>query len=315
MNIITIKTHCKQGERIVKMTTEIAKRPVDVIKTMLYSESVQEQFHNALKENKDSFVASIIDIYANDNYLQKCEPKLVIYECLKAATLKLPINKSLGYVYIVPYKDKPQMQIGYKGYIQLAMRTNQYETINAGVICEGVTVERDILSGSIKFTGEAKSDKAIGYFAYFKLLNGFSKTLYMTEEEVIAHAKRYSRSFNQEGGAWKNNFEQMAIKTPLRALLSRYGIMSTEMQRAVDNEEEVADEIQNNANKGDFIDAEIVADKTTGEITESVARAETVEKCCVCGKSGIKLTATQHGDLFCDDCGTGKVKSAGDPGF
>ena len=119
-----------------------AKRSkVEVLKSIMNSGSVQEQFKNALKDNSGPFVASVIDLYNGDNTLQECDPSAVVMECLKAATLKLPINKSLGFAYVVPYKNKgvatPQFQIGYKGLIQLAMRTGQYRIINADNICEG----------------------------------------------------------------------------------------------------------------------------------------------------------------------------------
>ena len=95
--------------------------PVQKMKSIINADSVQEQFRNALKDGAPLFIASLIDIYSNDKYLQQCPPQAVIMEALKAATLKLPINKNLGFAYIVPYKNEPQFQIGYKGYIQLAM--------------------------------------------------------------------------------------------------------------------------------------------------------------------------------------------------
>jgi len=305
------------------MEKAVAKRPIDTLKLMLSERSIQEQFQNALKENSGPFIASIIDIYAGDTYLQKCEPRLVVMECLKAATLKLPINKSLGFVYIVPYKDKPQMQIGYKGFIQLAMRTGQYRIINAGAVLDGITVERDLLTGSIHFTGSPASDKVQGYFAYFELLNGFSKAMYMTTEEVIAHAKRYSKSFNSEQGAWKLNFEAMAIKTPLRLLLGRYGIMSTEMQKVI--EAEVEDEVQHDVTEHANQDV-IDVDPETGEIVEPTSQLETDEqantkatkqlekasgkeqpKCAGCGTTK-NVAPNENGDYFCEACMTGKGK-------
>ncbi|MBC7340855.1 MAG: recombinase RecT [Clostridia bacterium] len=235
------------------------------LKRVLSTESVRAQFENALKENAGAFIASIIDLYGSDKYLQECEPAQVIMEALKAATLKLPINKQLGFAYIVPYKSKgqavPQFQIGYKGYIQLAMRTGQYRCLNAGVIYEGVKVERDILTGEVRFSGEPTSQKPQGYFAYMELLNGFRKTVYMTHDEVLSHAKRYSKSFGSPGSAWQSNFEEMAMKTVIRKLLSHYGILSTDMVAALtserngDVEAEVAEEIANEAN-GEVIDVE-----------------------------------------------------------
>ncbi len=247
------------------MGTAVAKRPTDLMRGILGNEQIREQFENALRENSGPFVASILDLYASDPYLQQCEARLVVMECLKAASLKLPINKQLGFAYVVPYKEhgvqKPHFQIGYKGFIQLAMRTGQYRVLNAGVINEGIAVARDILTGRVTFSGEAKSDKAIGYFAHLELLNGFTKTIYMTAAEVLAHAKRYSKSFGQEGSAWKSNPDEMCVKTCIRKLLSHYGLMSVEMAAAVSedqDEADVASEIAENANQ------EVVEVVTTG---------------------------------------------------
>lgn len=250
------------------MSNQVAKKepaPMARLKRVLNVDSVQEQFKNALDENAGAFIASIIDLYGSDHYLQECEPQKVIMEALKAATLKLPINKQLGFAYIVPYKSDgvsiPQFQLGYKGYIQLAMRTGQYKFLNAGIVEEGVEVNRERLTGAITFKGEPTSSKPQGYFAYMELLNGFSKTVYMTTEEVTKHAKRYSKSFNRSKSAWKTNFDEMAMKTVTRRLLSKYGILSVDMISALtyDRDEDVEimveDEIANEANK-ETIDVE-----------------------------------------------------------
>jgi recombination protein RecT len=245
---------------------------IDSLKSMLNAPSVQEQFKNALADNSGPFVASLIDLYSGDNYLQNCEPKAVIMECLKAAVLKLPINKSLGFAYIVPYKSNnvlvPQFQIGYKGLIQLAMRTGQYRIINADMVYEGEFRTRNKLTGEFDLSGTKTSDVIVGYFAYIELLNGFSKTLYMTKEKVTAHAKKYSKSYAQPSGPWTKEFDAMAIKTVLRNLLSHYGFLSVDMVSAFDNDadQDVADrvqgEIRSNANVKDagFSEAEVVND-------------------------------------------------------
>ena len=231
--------------------------PVERLKSALNAEEVQQQFKNSLKENAGAFIASVLDLYVSDNYLQECDPNKVIMECLKAATLKLPINKQLGFAYVVPYKIKgeaiPQFQIGYRGYIQLAMRTGQYRYLNAGAVYEGIEVKENLLTGETTFEGTKTSDEIQGYFAYMELLNGFSKTIYMTKDEVMNHAKKYSRSFNSSGSAWQTHFDQMAQKTVIRALLSKYGILTTEMAYALtsdqaDIEDSVASEIAFEAN-------------------------------------------------------------------
>lgn len=237
--------------------------PVQKLKSILSAESVQEQFRNALQENTGIFTASLIDVYNNDKYLQECNPSAVVMEALKAATLKLPINKQLGFAYIVPYKSKgvaqPQFQLGYKGYIQLAMRTGQYRYLNAGCVYEGQIKGFDWLTGRLDLSGEKKSDKIIGYFAYMELLNGFSKVLYWTVDEVRAHAQKYSKSYNSSTSAWQTNFDAMALKTMLRNLLGHYGILSVEMIGALTTdgdaktpEEEAAEEVATNANMQDL---------------------------------------------------------------
>lgn len=123
-------------------------RPIDKLKSILAAQSVQEQFKAVLAENSEAFVASIIDLYNTDKTLQACDPKSVVMEALKAASLKLPINKQLGFAWIVPYKDGktgqfiPAFQLGYKGYIQLCMRTGSYKYINADVVYEGELVSK-----------------------------------------------------------------------------------------------------------------------------------------------------------------------------
>lgn len=270
------------------------RKPVDVLKSIMNAESVQQQFKNALGKNAGTFVASVIDLYNGDTGLQQCQPKQVVMEALKAAVLHLPINKALGYAYVIPFKNtkkvngqwvkvyEPVFQMGYKGYIQLAMRTGQYRTINADAVYEGELRKVNKLTGEIAFDGERTSDKVVGYFCYFELLNGFSKTLYMTVEQMANHAKRYSKGlvkYDEDGNkvdvtvdslvaladlpmapdsktvGWLGNFHGMAIKTVIRNLLSKYGYLSVEMQDAISNDYEGDDAtddrgtlIQNNAN-------------------------------------------------------------------
>ena len=231
------------------------------------SASIQEQFKNALKDNSGPFVASVIDLFNGDNYLQECDPGQVVMECLKAATLKLPINKSLGFAYVIAYKKIPQFQIGYKGLIQLAMRTGQYRIINADAVYEGEFRSLNKLTGEFDLSGEKKNDKIVGYFAHIEMLNGFSKTLYMTKEKVEAHAKKYSKTYHMDSSPWKKEFDAMATKTVIRNLLGHYGYLSVEMISAFDQDnDEVYDrvngDVEANANKEPigFTDAEIVTD-------------------------------------------------------
>jgi recombination protein RecT len=223
---------------------------IDTLKNILAADSVQAQFKNAMKENSSAFVASIIDLYNGDNYLQQCDPKAVVMEALKAATLKLPINKSLGFAWIIPYNNsiktdkgwqkvlQPQFQMGYKGYIQMAMRTGQYKFINTDIVYEGELNRVNKLTGEIDFSGERTSDKVVGYFAYIELLNGFSKTIYSTKDKIEAHAKEYSQSYGHKSSPWTKDFDGMAMKTVLKNILSKYGYLSVEMMTAFDNDQQ-----------------------------------------------------------------------------
>lgn len=253
------------------MSTELTAkqdRPIDVLKSVINAPSVQSQFGNALGEHKDAFVASLIDLYTGDKSLQSCQPSLIVAEALRAATLRLPLNKALGFSYIIVFNNNvknpdgtwtkvptPTFIPGYKGYIQLAMRTGQYKTINADFVYDGELRKVNKLTGEIAFDGEKKSDKIVGYFCYFELLNGFSKTLYMSIEDMANYALRYSPSFkgknkplpeelikaaqsNQPTSkvGWEGNFNDMGLKTVIRRLLSKYGYLSVEMQTAISSE-------------------------------------------------------------------------------
>lgn len=260
-------------------------RPIERLKHILSAQSVQEQFQNVLKENAGAFVASLIDLYNTDRTLQACEPKAVVMEALKAASLKLPINKQLGFAWIVPYKNQgqltPTFEIGYKGYIQLALRTGAYRHINGDVVYEGELVKHDKLTGEIEIDSSKKiSDKKIGYFAFLETINGFRKTVYMTVEEVTAHAKRFSKSFNSSHSPWTSDFDAMAIKTCFRSLISKYGIMSIEMMDAYvkDGATPAVDENKtDDAETLDITPEDVVpenVDTETGEIKEPEPEAE-----------------------------------------
>lgn len=244
--------------------------PVDRLKKQVNLISVQEQFDNALGENKNAFTASLIDLFVSEKRLQTCDPNLVIAEALKAATLKLPINKSLGFAYIIPYKNIPTFQIGYKGLVQLAIRSGIYSILNTDNVYEGELVSKDKLTGTIDLSGERTSDTIVGYFAHLETVNGFKKTVYGSVEEVKAHGSKFSKSYNHSSSVWKSDFDAMARKTMITQLLSKFGLMSVEMatQMEIVNSSEQADRIyENDGNTGDIIDI------NTGEVQEP----ETVE--------------------------------------
>lgn len=195
---------------------------------------IRSRFEEILGQKAAGYISSVINTVNSSPHLKTAEPNSVMMAAVVAATLDLPIDKNLGFAYIVPYSGKAQFQLGYRGYIQLAMRTGQYKTINATEIYDGELVKHDRLTGEIEFDeNQRASDKVIGYAAYFKLTNGFEKCIYWTIEKIKAHGKRYSKSFESPDGRWKLDFDAMALKTVLKMLLSKYGILSIEMIGAI----------------------------------------------------------------------------------
>lgn len=223
---------------------------------------------------KQQFVANLVTAVANNPTLRECDQISVVSAALQAEALHFPINNSLGYVYLVPFNDKKrgckvaQFQIGYKGYIQLAIRSGQYKSINVVDVKEGELGEYDPLNGQkfnwVKDYSKRKTLKTIGYVGQFELVNGFKTQLYISYEEMLDHADTYSQAFSKDATTkkvngviynlvsyddyaagkynknddwlyssfWYHSFDEMSKKTVLRRLLSKWGIMSVEMQEA-----------------------------------------------------------------------------------
>ena len=201
---------------------------------------VKKRFGEMLGNRAAGFMSSIIACTNNNKQLKEADPMTVISAAAMAATLDLPINPALGFAHIVPYKNgkdgttKAQFQMGWKGFVQLAQRSRQYQTINADVVYEGELKTHNKLTGEMEYDVDGrKSDKVVGYFAYFRLINGFEKALFMKTEDVEKHGKRYSKSFAYPGSVWKTNFDAMALKTVVKMLISKWGPMSVDMQRAI----------------------------------------------------------------------------------
>ena len=200
------------------------------IQSLVSQESVKARFEELLGKKAPGFISSLLAVVNNNKLLARANPNTIIAAGAMAASLDLPINQNLGFAYIIPYGNEAQFQMGYKGYIQLAMRTGQYQTINAAEVYEGEIVKQNRFTGEYEF-GEKTSDKIVGYIAYFKLVNGFEKYLYMSIEEMQAHAKKFSKNYKGGTDKWGlTDFHSMAIKTVLKRLISKYGILSIEMQ-------------------------------------------------------------------------------------
>ena len=219
--------------------TDLAKSNLAQLKGLLNAESTKKRFFEILGSKSASFISSIINVVNGNQALQEANPNTVLMSAAIAATLDLPINPNLGFAAIVPYKEKgqavAQFQMMWRGFVQLAQRSGQYRTLNTTEVYEGEIKRQNRFTGEIEFDPDGrKSDKIIGYVAYMSLLNGFEKYFYMSREECEKHAKRYSKTYQKGYGKWKDDFDAMAKKTVLKLLISKYGIMSVDMQKAVE---------------------------------------------------------------------------------
>lgn len=213
------------------------KQDSPTLKQLLNSEGIKRRFEELLDNAAPSFISSLLTIFNSNPKLRECNPNSILTAAGIAAALKLPINPGLGFAHIVPYKGQAQFQLGWRGYLQLAMRSGQYRTLNSGAVREGQIADIDFVTGEI-IRGEKISDKIVGYLAYMELVNGFKKSLYMTVEELQAHAEKYSMSYaydirsGRKSSVWSTNFDAMAKKTVLKKLLSNFGVISIDQQSA-----------------------------------------------------------------------------------
>ena len=223
----------------LKKNNIVAQKEAKTLKGMLEMPAYKNKFNEMLGKKAAGFMSSIIAVTNNNKLLAKANPATVIGAAAQAAMLDLPINQSLGFAYIVPYKGAAQFQLGYKGYIQLAQRSGQYVDIGAKTVYEGELEYENRLLDKFKF-GERTGDKVIGYLAYFRLTNGFEKMLFIELDEMIAHAKRYSKSYSGGTDKWGlADFNVMAEKTVLKRLLPKFGplsIESVQMSQALSND-------------------------------------------------------------------------------
>lgn len=199
---------------------------------------VQEKLKELVGKNAPAFATSVLQIVNSNSMLVNADPQTIFSAACMAATLNLPINNNLGFAYIVPFKNnkenkiEAQFQLGYKGYIQLAQRSGQFSRIAATPVYNGQLISENPLLG-YEFDWSVKpSGDPIGYVAFFKLINGFTAELYMSKEEVMKHANKYSQTAKKGFGVWKDQFEAMALKTVLKLLLSKQAPLSIDMQKA-----------------------------------------------------------------------------------
>lgn len=282
----------------------------------LHSPQTQTYLERALMSKKNSFVNNISSLVANNTALQACDPRSIIYAGIKATVLDLPLDPNLGFAYVIPYANRKagiteaQFQIGYKGFIQLAIRSGQFRTINVTDVKDGEVKHFDLLTGETRFEALPAREKltTVGYAAFIRLTNGFEKTLYMTKEEVEAHAYEYSQTYKADkdkgwsSSQWSKNFDAMARKTVLKLLLSRFAPLSIEMQQAIASDQAVFNSpdgapryADNNDRIEDAVAEEVPAGSPQAKASEAMAKAKAAAE-VVDAETGELLPTDGQGD-------------------
>lgn len=270
---------------------------------------IKTKVEQLIGKNSATFATSVIQITNSNAMLRTAEPTSIFNAACMAATLNLPLQNGLGFAYIVPFKNnkerkvEAQFQIGYKGFIQLAQRSGQFKRLVALPVYKKQLIKKDFING-FEFDWEQEPEKdenPIGYYAYFKLVNDFSAELYMSHDDIIKHAQRYSQTFKKGFGVWHDNFEAMALKTVIKLLLSKQAPLSVEMQQAVLADQAVVKDVENQEfNYADNIqNAEFVAvvdDETFNNCKQSIINGETTLQ-DLCDSGAYEFSAEQYGEL------------------
>ena len=272
---------------------------------------IKAKVANTLAGKKgEQFTADVVALVNANPDLGTCDPISLIGACLQAQTLNLSLNRSMGQAWIVPFNEKAKVdkrtgeiirparvvatfQMGYKGYVQLAIRSGQYRKLNVLAIKEGELLHWDPLFEDISV--ELIADESVraktptaGYYAMFEYVNGFRKAMYWSRAKMHEHATQYSQAYRtdqQKGWSnsfWTKDFDAMAVKTMLRQLISKWGIMSVDMQAALENDGKLADGsyTEGNVLDADFMTAPApaqIVDVETGEVTEEQAEEAPAE--------------------------------------
>lgn len=279
------------AEQTQQQSVPQVQKPISVavqVKGILSQDNVKKKFGEVLGQKAPQFIASITNVVAGSAQLKKCDANSIIGAAFVAATYDLPIDSNLGFAAIVPYNNskynpqtrqwekhmEAQFQIMYKGFIQLAIRSGYYEKMNYAVVYEDELVSYNPITGEIEFVKDfsectqrdaGEEEKVVGYYARFKLRTGYSQELFMSRKAVENHAKKYSQSYrtdlkeNKQKSKWTTDFEAMALKTVIKLLLSKWGILSVDMQRAIQDDQKTFDGEGNGSygdNKPDAIEAQ-----------------------------------------------------------
>ncbi len=226
------------------------------VKRLMKTKDVKSRFNMALGEKAPQFMISIINAVASNNRLKYCNPNSIMAAAMVAASIDLPVDSNLGFSALVPYNNICQFQMMYKGYIQLAIRTGAYERMNCAEVYADELEMYNPITGECIFTEDFSLckdrknndlNKVVGYYAWFRLKSGFVKELYMSKAEITEHAKKYSSAYRKDlyektrTSQWSINFDTMAKKTVLKLLLSRWGVLSVNMQRAIEADQKTFD--------------------------------------------------------------------------
>jgi len=227
------------------MSTEVTKVNKNQLSlpNLLKTDAIKQRIEQVLGARAPQFASSLLIVVKNNDRLSEADPNSVMSSAMIAATLDLSIDPNLGQAHIVPYAKVAQLQIGYKGFIQLAQRSGQFKTITDTVIPAGVLISYDPLTENlvIDWAKEKKAGKPDGYVFYFELLNGFSKTIFWSYDKAHAHGMKYSQAFKKKKKdcPWITNFDAMALKSVIKHGLNKYAPLSIEMQKAIEVDQSV----------------------------------------------------------------------------
>lgn len=222
------------------------------VKGFLQNEDIKKRFLAVLGNKAPLFMSSLVNAVSGNNQLQRCNVQSIMAAAFVAASFDLPIDKNLGLAALVPYNGNCQFQLMYKGFVQLAIRTGAYERMNCSEVYEDELEVYNPITGECKFVENfnecvdrknGDDSKVVGYYAWFKLKTGFVKELYMSKEEIMNHATKYSKAYRYDlqngtkSSTWSTNFDAMAKKTVLKLLLSRWGMLSVKLQKALQDDQ------------------------------------------------------------------------------
>ena len=252
------------------------------LRETLKAPSVEAKFKEMLGKRAPQFMTSITSVVTNNALLQKADVNSIVMGAALAASMDLPLNSALGYVSLVPFNSKDgcyaQLQIQWKGLVELFLRSGQCQSIICETVYEGQLVKKNKFIGEYVFDEDAKkSDKIIGFMAYFRLTNGFEKTEYMTIEEVKAHAQKFSQTYRSGRGVWKDQFEAMAKKTVLRRLLTKWAPKSIEMQQMAIFDQSVVKGDINDIEHAEAVYADSAKNETMSDTTDFVEAEDVTE--------------------------------------